>query len=43
MDGGEIIDNYASKLKEGDVVQFERFGFCILNDKKRMSFIFLSK
>ncbi|MDE1865289.1 MAG: glutamate--tRNA ligase [Candidatus Micrarchaeota archaeon] len=34
---------YASKLKEREVVQFERFGFCILDDKKKMSFIFMSK
>ncbi len=37
------VEGYASKLKEGDVVQFERFGFCILDSKKDMSFIFLSK
>ena len=37
------VEEYASKLKEGEVVQFERFGFCILNDRKRMSFIFISK
>ncbi len=37
------VEDYASKLKEGEVVQFERFGFCILDSKKEMSFIFLSK
>ena len=37
------VEEYASKLKEGEVVQFERFGFCILNDRKKMSFIFMSK
>jgi glutamyl-tRNA synthetase len=37
------VEPYASKLKEREVVQFERFGFCILDDKKKMSFIFMSK
>ncbi len=36
-------EDYALKLKEGEIIQFERFGFCILDDKKRMSFIFMSK
>ena len=37
------VEKYASKLKEGEIVQFERFGFCKLYDKKKMSFIYLSK
>jgi glutamyl-tRNA synthetase len=37
------VEEYASKLKEGDIIQFERFGFCILTDRKRMSFTFISK
>ncbi len=38
-----FVEDYASKLKEGEVVQFERFGFCILDNRKTMSFIFMSK
>lgn len=38
-----FIEDYALKLKEGEMVQLERFGFCILDDKKAMSFIFMSK
>jgi glutamyl-tRNA synthetase len=34
---------YVSKLREREVIQFERFGFCILDDKKKMSFILMSK
>jgi glutamyl/glutaminyl-tRNA synthetase len=37
------IESYASKLKEQETVQLERFGFCILDDKKNMQFIFISK
>ena len=37
------IEDYAFNLKNGDVVQLERFGFCILDDKVKMSFILLSK
>ena len=37
------IESYATKLKEREIVQLERFGFCILDDKKRMQFIFISK
>ena len=37
------VEDYASNLKEGDVVQLERFGFCILDNKEKMSFILLSK
>jgi glutamyl-tRNA synthetase len=37
------VEKYAEKLKERDIVQFERFGYCILDDKKKMQFIFISK
>lgn len=37
------IEDYATNLKQGDVVQLERFGFCILDNKEKMSFILLSK
>jgi glutamyl-tRNA synthetase len=38
-----FVEEYATQLSKGDVVQFERFGFCILDDKEKMSFIFISK
>jgi glutamyl-tRNA synthetase len=37
------IEVYASSLKEHEIVQLERFGFCILDDKNSMQFIFISK
>ncbi len=37
------VESYAEKLKEHEIVQFERFGYCILDDKKKMRFIFISK
>ncbi len=37
------VESYAERLKEHEIVQFERFGYCILDDKKRMQFIFISK
>ncbi len=37
------VEEYASNLKEHEIVQFERFGYCILDDKKKMHFIFISK
>jgi glutamyl-tRNA synthetase len=37
------VESYARRLKEHEIVQFERFGYCILDDKKRMQFIFISK
>ena len=37
------VEDYASRLRDREIVQFERFGFCILDDKPRMSFIFMSK
>jgi glutamyl-tRNA synthetase len=36
------VESYAEKLKEHETVQFERFGYCILDDKKTQ-FIFISK
>lgn len=38
-----FVEAYASQLKEREIVQFERFGFCILDDKESMQFIFISK
>ncbi|MDP8012906.1 MAG: glutamate--tRNA ligase family protein, partial [Nanoarchaeota archaeon] len=29
-------------LKQGEIIQFERFGFCILDDKEKASFIFIT-
>ena len=37
------VESYASQLKEREIVQFERFGFCTFDDKKAMQFIFISK
>jgi len=37
------IESYASNLKERDIVLLERFGFCILDNRKSMQFIFISK
>ncbi len=37
------IEAFASKLEEGDIAQFERFGYCILDNKEKMSFILISK
>ncbi len=37
------IESYASNLNKGDIVQLERFGFCVLDDKDAMRFIFISK
>ena len=43
----ETLDGYAEaeckKLKKGDVVQFERVGFAILDDERKMTFILTSK
>jgi glutamyl-tRNA synthetase len=35
-----LAEEGVSKLKEGDIIQFERFGFCILDNKKEMKFVF---
>jgi glutamyl-tRNA synthetase len=37
------IEDYASKLKEKEVVQLERFGFSVLDNKSKMSFVFMTK
>jgi hypothetical protein len=37
------VESYADRLKERDMVQFERFGYCILDDKKESRFILTSK
>ena len=37
------VEPYAASLEKGDIVQFERFGYCILDSKERMEFIFTSK
>ncbi len=37
------VEAYASNLDEHDIVQFERFGYCILDSKDEMRFIFISK
>lgn len=37
------IETYATNLQEREIVQLERFGFCILDDKASMQFIFISK
>ena len=37
------VEDYANKLKEHEIVQFERFGYCILDNKKSMQFIFISE
>ncbi len=37
------IESYAKELRNGEIVQLERFGFCILDDKQEMRFIFISK
>ncbi|MGA3021165.1 MAG: glutamate--tRNA ligase family protein, partial [Candidatus Micrarchaeales archaeon] len=37
------VENYATKLMEHEIVQFERFGYCILDNKKSMQFILTSK
>ena len=38
-----FVESYAERLKDHEIVQFERFGYCILDDKKSMQFIFISK
>jgi glutamyl-tRNA synthetase len=37
------VESYASKLGKGDIVQFERFGYCRLDDPKSSTFIYISK
>ena len=46
MPDGKIVKGLAESnvksLKTGDIIQFERFGFCIL-DKKSNKFVFIQK
>ncbi|MFA6036114.1 MAG: glutamate--tRNA ligase, partial [Candidatus Micrarchaeia archaeon] len=37
-----LVEPDAAKLEQGDRLQFERYGFCRLDDKKSMRFIFIS-
>lgn len=37
------VESYAIGLKERDTVQFERFGYCVLDSKANLQFIFMSK
>ena len=37
------IESYASTLSEHEAVQLERFGFCVLDKKEPLEFIFISK
>ncbi|MCL5262252.1 MAG: hypothetical protein M1390_00190, partial [Candidatus Marsarchaeota archaeon] len=37
------VESYAGELAEHETVQFERFGFCILDKKMPLEFIFISK
>lgn len=46
-DSLRVVRGYAESnirgLKKGDIVQFERFGFCRLDDKKSFTFVFAHK
>ncbi len=35
-----LVEGNASKIKEGEIVQFTRFGFCRLENKEKMQFIY---
>ena len=37
------VESYAGELAEHEAVQFERFGFCILDKKMPLEFLFISK
>jgi glutamyl-tRNA synthetase len=37
------VEDYATELMEHEIVQFERFGYCVLDSKKNMQFILTSK
>ena len=47
MDDGKIIEGLAEpdvgKLSEDDIIQFMRFGFCRLDNKREMKFYFTHK
>jgi glutamyl-tRNA synthetase len=36
-------EGHTADIKKGEIVQFERFGYCILDDEKKMQFIFISR
>ena len=38
-----LIESFAMRLDQHEVVQLERFGFCILDDKEAMRFIFITR
>jgi len=40
---GGYAESYVDKLAAHDIVQFERFGYCILDDRKSRRFIMTSK
>ncbi|MCL4401022.1 hypothetical protein M1316_03570 [Candidatus Parvarchaeota archaeon] len=46
-DSLKVVDGLGERslqqVKKGDIVQFERFGFCILDDDKTRDFIFISR
>jgi glutamyl-tRNA synthetase len=37
------VESCAAGLNEREIVQFERFGFCVLDNKEKMQFILISK
>ena len=38
-----LAEPYVQNLKEGDIVQFTRFGFCRLDNKEKMEFWFINR
>ena len=38
-----LAENSIATLSKGDIIQFERFGFCILDNKEMHSFVYISK
>lgn len=38
-----FAEGYINQLKEHEIIQFERFGYCILDKKEQNKFIFISK
>lgn len=38
-----IAENMAKDIKEGQIIQFERFGFCRMDDENKNEFIFVSR
>jgi glutamyl-tRNA synthetase len=37
------VESYADRLEAHEILQFERFGYCILDDKEECGFILISK